>query len=202
MHSGTVAFTGRVGTSDVAARGSGPGGLAERYAAALFELADERKDLDRVAGDLQALKAMIAASADLQRLLRSPVLSRQEQSRAIAAVLDKMGAGDLAKRFVGLVAHNRRLFVLGAMIDAFLAELARRRGEESAEVVSAVALDERQRQAVNEALRRAVGGKVAVDLKVDPSLLGGLVVKVGSRLVDSSLKTKLQRLQLAMKGVE
>jgi F-type H+-transporting ATPase subunit delta len=88
------------------------------------------------------------------------------------------------------------------MIDAFLAELARRRGEESAEVVSAVALDERQRQAVAEALKRAMGGKVAVDLKVDPSLIGGLVVKVGSRLVDSSLKTKLQRLQLAMKGVE
>jgi F-type H+-transporting ATPase subunit delta len=186
----------------VAARGSGPGGLAERYAAALFELADEKKDLDRVAGDLQTLKAMIGGSADLQRLLRSPVLSRQEQSRAIAAILDKMGAGALTRRFAGLVAQNRRLFALGAMIDAFLAELARRRGEESAEVVSAVALDERQRQAVAEALKRAVGGKVAVDLKVDPSLIGGLVVKVGSRLVDSSLKTKLQRLQLAMKGVE
>jgi F-type H+-transporting ATPase subunit delta len=186
----------------VAARGSGPGGLAERYAAALFELADEKKELDRVAGDLQALKAMIADSADLRRLLRSPALSRQEQSRAIAVILAKMGAGEIARRFAGLVTQNRRLFALGAMIDAFLAELARRRGEQSAEVVSAVALDDRQRQAVTEALRRAVGGKVAVDLKVDPRLIGGLVVKLGSRLVDSSLKSKLQRLQLAMKGAE
>jgi F-type H+-transporting ATPase subunit delta len=100
------------------------------------------------------------------------------------------------------VAQNRRLFALPEIIEAYLAELARRRGEASAQVVSAQPLDERQRQAVTEALKRVTGGKVAVDMKVDPSLLGGLVVKVGSRLVDSSLKTKLQRLQLAMKGVE
>lgn len=185
----------------MAARGTGPGGLAERYAAALFELADEKKELDRVATDLQSLNKAIADSADLQRLLRSPVLTRQEQSRAMAAILEKLGSGDTVRRFVGLVAQNRRLFVLRAMVEAFLAELAHRRGEASAEVISAVPLDDRQRQAVTEALKRAVGGKVAVDLRVDPGLIGGLVVKVGSRLVDSSLKTKLQRLQLAMKGV-
>lgn len=186
----------------MAAGGTGSGGLAARYAAALFELADEKKQLDEVAKDLRELKAMLAESADLRQLIRNPMVSRVEQSRAMKALLDKAGASGLMQRFVGLVAQNRRLFVLPEIIDAYLAELARRRGEASAQVVSAQPLDERQRQAVTEALKRVTGGKVAVDLKVDPSLLGGLVVKVGSRLVDSSLKTKLQRLQLAMKGVE
>jgi len=186
----------------VAAGGTGSGGLAARYAAALFELADEKKQLDEVAKDLQQLKAMLAESADLRLVIRNPMLSRAEQGRAMQALLEKAGASALMRRFIGLVAQNRRLFALPEMIDAYLAELARRRGEASAQVVSAQPLDERQRQAVTEALKRVTGGKVAVDLKVDPSLLGGLVVKVGSRLVDSSLKTKLQRLQLAMKGVE
>ncbi|MFZ5789511.1 MAG: F0F1 ATP synthase subunit delta [Pseudomonadota bacterium] len=186
----------------MAARGTGPGGLAARYAAALFELADEKKQLDEVAKDLGELKAMLGESEDLRRLIRSPLLSRTEQDRAMAALLEKAGLSALVRHFVGLVARNRRLFALPAMIDEYLTELARRRGEASAQVISAQPLDERQRQAVTEALRRVTGGKVAVDMKVDPSLLGGLVVKVGSRLIDSSLKTKLQRLQLAMKGVE
>lgn len=186
----------------MAARGTGPGGLAARYAAALFELADEKKQLDEIAKDLRELKAMLGESEDLCRLIRSPILSRGEQGRAMTALLEKAGLSAVVRRFVGLVAQNRRLFVLPAMIDEYLAELARRRGEASAQVVSAQPLDERQRQAVTEALKRVTGGKVAVDLKVDPSLLGGLVVKVGSRLIDSSLKSKLQRLQLAMKGVE
>ena len=115
----------------MAARGSGPGGLAERYAAALFELADEKQDLDRVAGDLQALKAMVAGSADLQRLLRSPCSPARSRAVRSRPSSRRSGAGELTRRFVGLVAHNRRLFVLGAMIEAFLAELAApaRRGQ-------------------------------------------------------------------------
>ncbi len=185
----------------MAAHETGTAGLAARYAAALFDLADEAKQLDAVAGDLRQLTAMIGASADLRRLLRSPVLTRADQGRAMEAILAQAGAGDLVRRFVGLVAENRRLFALPDMIEAFLADLARRRGEVTATVTSAAPLSDAQRNALDDTLRRAVGGKVSVELKTDPSLIGGLVVKVGSRLVDSSLKSKLQRLQLAMKGV-
>jgi len=167
----------------------------------VFELADEAKQLDSVAADLKTVKAMIEESADLRRLVRSPVLTRADQGKAVAAVLQQAGVSDLVRRFVALVAENRRLFALVDMIDAYLGELARRRGEVTASVTSAVALSEAQIAAVTEALRRAVGGKVAVDLKTDASLIGGLVVKVGSRMIDSSLKSKLQRLQLVMKGV-
>ncbi|MGH6961927.1 MAG: F0F1 ATP synthase subunit delta [Dongiaceae bacterium] len=185
----------------MAARGTGAGGLAARYAAALFELADTHKAIDRVAGDLSELKAMIGGSEALRVLIRSPMLSRDEQGRAMAALLQQAGTSDLVRKFVGLVARNRRLFALSQMIEEFLAELARRRGEMRAEVKAARPLSEQQQAALAEAIRRSVGGKVAVDVKVDPALIGGLVVKVGSRMVDSSLKTKLQRLQLAMKGV-
>jgi len=185
----------------VAARGTGAGGLAARYAAALFELADTQKAIDRVAGDLSELRAMIGGSEVLRSLIRSPILSRDEQGRAMAALLQQADTSDLVRKFVGLVARNRRLFALSQMIEEFLAELARRRGEMRAEVTAAKPLNDQQQASLAEAIRRSVGGKVAVDVKVDPELIGGLVVKVGSRMVDSSLKTKLQRLQLAMKGV-
>jgi F-type H+-transporting ATPase subunit delta len=185
----------------VAARGTGAGGLAARYAAALFELADTHKAIDRVAGDLSELRTMIGGSEALRALIRSPIRSRDEQGRAMAALLQQAGTSDLVRKFVGLVARNRRLFVLPQMIDGFLAELARRRGEMRAEVTAAKALSDQQQASLAEAIRRSVGGKVTVDVRVDPALIGGLVVKVGSRMVDSSLKTKLQRLQLAMKGV-
>jgi F-type H+-transporting ATPase subunit delta len=189
------------GVVHLAAQHSGTAGLAARYAAALFELADEAKQLDSVAADLKTVKAMIEGSGDLRRLVRSPVLTRAQQGGALAAVLQQAGIGELVRRFAALVAHNRRLFALVDMIDAYLADLARRRGEVTATVTSATALSETQTAAITEALRRAVGGKVAVELKTDASLIGGLVVKVGSRMIDSSLKSKLQRLQLAMKGV-
>ena len=185
----------------MAARGTGAGGLAARYAAALFDLADTQKVIDRVAGDLSELKAMIGGSDALRSLIRSPIRSRDEQGRAMAALLQQAGTSDLVRKFVGLVARNRRLFVLPQMIDEFLAELARRRGEMRAEVTAAKPLSDQQQASLAEAIRRSVGGKVTVDVRVDPALIGGLVVKVGSRMVDSSLKTKLQRLQLAMKGV-
>jgi F-type H+-transporting ATPase subunit delta len=185
----------------VAARGTGAGGLAARYAAALFVLADTHKAIDRVAGDLSELRTMIGGSEALRALIRSPIRSRDEQGRAMAALLQQAGTSDLVRKFVGLVARNRRLFVLPQMIDEFLAELARRRGEMRAEVTAAKALSDQQQASLAEAIRRSVGGKVTVDVRVDPALIGGLVVKVGSRMVDSSLKTKLQRLQLAMKGV-
>ena len=192
---------GKAGASEVAARGTGPGGLAARYAAALFDLADEKKQLDQVAGDLRDVQAMIADSPDLRRLLRSPVLSREAQAQAMGALLERAGTGELVRRFVALVARNRRMFALPEMIAAYLQQLAQRRGEMRAEVTAARPLDERQRAALAEALRRAVGGSVELEMKVDPALIGGLVVRVGSRMIDSSLRSKLQRLQLAMKGI-
>lgn len=185
----------------VASNSSGVSGIAERYAAALFELADEQKALDEVADDLKRLREMLRESPELRRMVRSPVLSREEQGRAMGALAQAAGLGRLTQNFLGLVAKNRRLFALSGMIDAYLAQLAERRGEVTAEVVAAQPLDERQRARLDEQLRAAVGAKVALDVRVDPSLLGGMIVKVGSRMVDASLKSKLHRLQIAMKGV-
>lgn len=185
----------------MASKSSGVSGLAERYAAALFDLADEQKALDEVAGDLQRLRGMLRESADLRRMVRSPVLSREEQAKAMGALASAAGLGRLTQNFLGLAARNRRLFAVPEMIDSYLAKLAERRGEVTAEVVAAQPLDDRQRARLDEQLRAAVGAKVAVDVRVDPSLLGGMIVKVGSRMVDASLKSKLHRLQIAMKGV-
>ena len=185
----------------MAGEDTGLSGLAGRYALALLELADDKKALDQVADDLRGLKALIADSEDLRRLIRSPLYSRDQQRAAMAAILEKAGIGDLTRRFVLVVAENRRLFALPQMIDAYLAELARRRGEVTAQVTSAAELSDEQHGALVEALRASVGAKVQVDVTVDRSLIGGLIVKVGSRMVDSSLRSKLQRLQLAMKGV-
>jgi F-type H+-transporting ATPase subunit delta len=185
----------------VAAKASESAGLAERYASALFELADEGRTVDAVAENLRRLRQMLVESPDLVRLIRSPVLNRDQQGRAVAEIAARADFDPLTRNFLGLLARNRRLFAVEAMITAFLAELARRRGELTAHVSSAAPLSESQLATVTDALRRSVGGKVSVDLSVDPSLLGGLVVRVGSRMVDSSLRTKLQRLELAMKGV-
>ena len=176
-------------------------GVAGRYASALFELAEESKAQDQVSGDLDTLAAMIDESEDLRRLIRSPVIPREDQARALQALLEKAEVGAMTRNFVGVVTSNRRLFALSDMIAAFRAMLAGQRGETTAEVTSAKPLSDAQTQAIKDALKRVLGTDVAIDATVDPGLLGGLVVKVGSRMVDSSLNTKLQQLRLAMKGV-
>lgn len=180
---------------------TGSTGLAGRYASALLELADEAGKLDKVADDLKSLSAMMGESDDLKRLIASPVLTRAEQTNAMTALCKKAKLDALTSQFVGTVAGNRRLFALGSMIKAYLDELSHRRGEATAEVVSATKLTDAQLKAISDALKKAVGTKVSVDAQVDESLLGGLIVKVGSRMIDSSLKTKLQQLRLSMKGV-
>jgi len=176
-------------------------GLAGRYALALIDLADEKKELDAVAEDLRGLKAAVVESEDLRRLMRSPLFTRVQQRQAMEALLEKFGVGGLTRKFVLLVTQNRRLFALPGMIDAYLQELARRRGEVTAQVTSAYELSEAQKAALNDALKGVVGAKVQIDLTVDPGLIGGLIVKVGSRMIDNSLRSKLQRLQIVMKGV-
>ena len=185
----------------MASETTGVSGLAERYAAALFDLADERRMLDEVANNLRELRAMLHASGDFLRLIRSPILSRDQQAKAIGMVAERAGLSPLVRDFLAVVARNRRLFAVPAMIEAFLAKLAARRGEVTAEVFSAQPLSEAQLAALNEQLRRSIGSRVSVDVRVDPGLIGGLVVKLGSRMVDGSIKSKLQRLQLAMKSI-
>jgi F-type H+-transporting ATPase subunit delta len=185
----------------VSAEAESVSGLAQRYALALFDLADEQGALDAVAADLKGLRAMIAESDDFRRFIKSPVMSRSDQAKGIGAIADRAGLSPLTRKFLGLVAANRRLFSLPGMISGYLAFLAKRRGEVTAEVVSATALSDGQTSALVASLKQTMGRAVALTAKVDPSILGGLIVKVGSRMVDSSLKSKLQRLKLVMKGV-
>lgn len=175
--------------------------MAGRYATALFELADDGRSLDQVETDLKALRTMLADSEDFRRFVSSPIIGREAQIKGIAAIATATGCSDLTRKFLGLVALNRRLFAVPAMVAAFMAKLATRRGEVTAEVVAARPLSDTQKSALAQALASTAGGNVTINVKIDPSLLGGMVVRVGSRMIDSSIRTKLQRLQLSMKGV-
>lgn len=191
----------RRGALSLAGEDTSLSGLAGRYALALLDLADEKKALDQVSDDLRSLRAAVLESDELGRFLRSPLYNRDQMAGVMSAVMEKVGVSDLTRRFVLVVAQNHRLFALVSIIDTYLAELARRRGEVTAHVTSARALSDQQRQSLTDALKSTVGANVQVDVEVDQSLIGGLIVRVGSRMIDSSLRTKLQRLQLAMKGV-
>lgn len=175
-------------------------GLAGRYANAVFELAQDQKVLDAVAGDFTALKAMIAASSDLARLVRSPAFGQDDQARALKAVLEKMGAQALTVKFLLLLAAKRRLFALEAIIAAFGRLVAALKGEVQAEVTSARALSDGETAELKAALKAKLGREPRLETRIDPSLLGGLVVKVGSRMIDSSLRTKLNGMRSAMRG--
>ena len=177
-------------------------GLAGRYAGALYDLAVEAKATDAVLSDLTSLRDMIAENDDLKSLVSSPVYTRADQSKAIMAVMDKAGANKLTNKFLGAVADNGRQFALPQSTTAFAEEVARRNGQISAEVTSAVLLDDKRRKAVEATVAKLARSKnISLEMKVDPSLLGGLVVRIGSRLSDTSVKTKLNRLEAAMKGV-
>jgi F-type H+-transporting ATPase subunit delta len=176
-------------------------GVAGRYATALFELALEQRALDQVAVDLDRFNEALDAFDDLLRLVKSPVFSAEEQGRALAAILKELKIEGLTRNFLLLAAKNRRLFATPDMIRAFRAMLARHRGEMSATVTAAAKLTESQVTALRQALKAALGKEIMLDERVDAGLLGGLVVKVGSRMVDTSLRTKLNSLKVAMKEV-
>ncbi len=175
-------------------------GVAGRYARALFELALDAKSVDAVKADIEKFAAMMAESADLNRMVRSPVFGAEERSRALAAVLAKAEIGGLASNFLMFVTANRRLFSIGAIIRDFRKLVARWKGEVTAEVTAAEKLSDAHLEAIKSALKSITGEK-SVDLrvKIDPAIIGGLTVKLGSRMVDSSLRTKLNAIKHAMK---
>ncbi|HEV7254101.1 MAG TPA: F0F1 ATP synthase subunit delta [Mesorhizobium sp.] len=184
------------------AQGSSGSPLADRYARSLFELARESGSVEAVEWDLGRFEGMLRDSPDLERLVKSPVFSAEEQERALAAVLAQAGIGGLTANFLRVVARNRRLFAAPAMIEAYRRAAAEARGQVSAEVTTAHALSPEQEGELRRVLAEKSGGReVAIKLTVDPSLLGGLVVRMGSRQIDTSLKTKLNSLKFALKEV-
>jgi len=174
--------------------------MAGRYAGALFELALDNKAVDAVKKDLDQFDAMISGSADLNRLIRSPAFDADEQLKALSTILAKAGIMGLAANFLRVITTNRRLFAVRDMIRAYRALVARHKGEVTAQVTVAEKLNDKNLDALKSALKSVTGGKdIDLDVKVEPAIIGGLIVKVGSRMVDSSLRTKLNSIKLAMK---
>jgi F-type H+-transporting ATPase subunit delta len=183
----------------VAAEDPSVSGVSGRYATALFELARDERSVDAVMADLGKFEAMLADSVDLKRLVRSPVFSADTQSKALAAILDRAEITGVSANFLKVLTANRRLFAVTDVIRAFRALVAKFKGEATADVTVAEALSETNLDALKVALKSVTGKDVALNVKVDPSIIGGLVVKLGSRMVDSSLRTKLNSIKHAMK---
>jgi F-type H+-transporting ATPase subunit delta len=182
------------------ASGAAEGGLAGRYANAVFGLAQDQKVVDAVSADLASLRRAMETSSDLNRLVRSPVFGAEDQAKALKAILEKMGANALSIKFVLLLAQKRRLFVLTQIIKQYEHLVAKSRGETEAEVTAARALNDGELAELKSVLKSRLGKEPRLHAKIDPTLLGGLIIKVGSRMIDSSLRTKLDGLRQAMKG--
>ncbi len=174
-------------------------GIASRYATAIFELAKEDQAIDALESDVDALGAALKESRDFRELISSPVYSREQQERAIAALADKMGLSRLVANTLRLMATKRRLFVLPQLVQELRARIAREKGIVTAEVVAAIELTEDQRNKLIETLRQAAGSDVKIDLSVDERLIGGLRVKLGSKMIDTSIRSKLAALKNTMK---
>ncbi len=174
--------------------------LAGRYASALFDLARDERQIESVSRSLDVLKSALSESAEFKALTTSPLINRKEATQAVAATAAELRLDPLTTRFLGVLARNGRLSQLDAVIRMFARLAAEHRGETTAEVTSAHPLNDDQVAALQTQLRARVGSEVAIDLHVDPTILGGLVVRLGSRMIDASIKTKLNTLTLAMKG--
>jgi F-type H+-transporting ATPase subunit delta len=183
----------------VAAEDPSVSGVSGRYATALFELARDEKAIDAVKADLDRFDALLNESADLKRLIRSPVFTAEAQLKALDAVLQRAGISGIAANFLKVLTRNRRLFAVSDVIRAFRSLVAKFKGEATADVTVAETLTDRNLDALKTALKSVTGKDVALNVKVDPSIIGGLVVKLGSRMVDSSLRTKLNSIKHAMK---
>jgi len=174
-------------------------GVSGRYATALFELARDEKSIDAVKADLDKFAALLAESEDLKRLVRSPVFAAEAQLKALSAVLDRAGISGISANFLNVLTANRRLFAVADVVRAFDALVAKFKGEASADVTVAEALSDKNLDALKTALKSVTGKDVALNVKIDRSIIGGLIVKFGSRMVDSSLRTKLNSIKHAMK---
>lgn len=176
-------------------------GVAGRYATALFDLAKESGDLQKVESDILALEDALAVSPEFREVLASPIHSRDEHARMIAAIADKLGQGVVVRNTLSLIAQNRRLFILPELIEQMKALIADERSEVTVEVTAAKPLSDEQADALKETLKASVGKDVKLDVTVDESLIGGLVVQIGSRMIDTSIRSKLAQLQNVMKEV-
>jgi F-type H+-transporting ATPase subunit delta len=174
-------------------------GVAGRYATALFELARDAKSVDAVNADLDRFVKLLGTSADLDRLVRSPVFTAEEQAKAVGAILAKAGISGLAAQLLKVLTSNRRLFAVRDVAAAYRSLVARFKGEVAAEVTVAENLSAKNLDALKGALKTVTGKDVDLKVKVDPAIIGGLVVKLGSRMVDTSLRTKLNSIKHAMK---
>jgi len=183
----------------VAAENPSVSGVSGRYATALFELARDENSIDAVKAELDRFAAMLEESADLKRLVRSPVFAAEAQLKALSAVLEKAEITGVSANFLKVLAANRRLFAVSEVIRAFNALVAKFKGEATADVTVAETLSDKNLEALKAALKSVTGKDVTLDVKVDPSIIGGLVLKLGSRMVDSSLRTKLNSIKNAMK---
>jgi len=184
----------------VASKGTSIREFAARYAVALYELASERNAVDQVLTDVRTVAQALRESPELDRLVRSAAIPNADRERGMLAVAKALGLSELCRQFIGVVAHNGRLFVLPQLIEGFEEAVAEQRGVIRAEVTVARPMTEAQGEAVAAALKAAVGAAVAIEVAVDPALLGGMIVKVGSKMVDNSLRSKIDRLQLIMKA--
>lgn len=180
--------------------GQGSSVVSARYASALIELAEEAKNIDKVAQDLSDLGAMIRESADLSALIRSPLVEQGALAGAMKTIGEKAGFQEITKKFIGVLIQNRRLSALEGIIAAFRSDLARRRGEVAVSVDVAQDLTEKQKKELHAALSKAIGSDVSVRVNVEPDILGGMIVTVGSRMVDDSVRRKLERLRGALGG--
>lgn len=174
--------------------------IADRYATALIETAEQAKALDSIEKDMNALAGMLNGSDDLRHLISTPVFSREAQQAALAALGEASGFDRLTQNFLGVLSQNRRLYALNAIIKAFQGELSRRRGEIKASVRTAFPLTPEQERTLQDSLKKSLGFNVHLDLSVDRDLLGGMIVTIGSRMIDDSVRSKLERLKQAMQS--
>lgn len=200
-HTGRIRGHKNIERVDVSEPASITDGIAERYATAIFELARDENALAKLREDADALSAALAESGDLRDLIRSPIYGREDQKAAIGALADKMGLQPLTANTLRLMADKRRLFVLPQLVDALRVLIARENGEITADVTAAQTLSDDQLGRLSETLKKTVGRDVNINLSVDESLIGGLVVKVGSKMIDTSIRSKLNSLQNTMKEV-
>lgn len=183
-------MAGQTGNSDI----------ARRYATAFFDLASEQSQIDQISNDLIVLDSLLAAGGDIDKLISNSTLRRADQVKALSAIADHLKLAKLTKNLLGTVANNRRLPELAGVVAATQTLIADHKGEVTAQVTAAQALDQSQIEAISSNLKKILGKNVNVSLSVDPDIMGGLIIQVGSRLIDSSVRTKLERLHRALKS--